>query len=147
MSVLQFAVASLVDANTGNELVHRDGKIDYAAAEQRGRVIRSNSVRSLFASIKRQVAELVENHREGARQRRELNVLLRLNDYHLRDIGLTRGDLFAAEMGQVTLAELDAHRNKQQTDKASLANVEQIGLAAGDLTVANEAFYDEAKCA
>jgi uncharacterized protein YjiS (DUF1127 family) len=147
MSILQFAVASLVDANTGNELVHRDGKIDYAAAEQRGRVIRSNSVRSLFASIKRQVAELVENHREGARQRRELNALLRLNDYHLRDIGLTRGDLFAVEMGQATLTQLYAHRSQDFVEKARPAIVAQVNQATKNLTVANEAFYDEAKCA
>ena len=147
MSVLQFAVASLVDANTGNELVHRDGRIDYAAAAERGRVIRSNSVKSLFAAIKTQAGTLLANYRERARQRRELNALLRLNDYHLRDIGLTRGDLFAVEMGQVTLAELDSHRNKQHTDESGLSTVDQISLVSAKQSAANEAFYDEAKCA
>ena len=147
MSILQFAVASLVDANTGNGLVHHEGRINYAAAEQRGRVIRANSVKSLFAAIKTQAGTLLANYRERTRQRRELNALLQLNDYHLRDIGLTRGDLFAVEMGQVTLAQLDAHRNKQFIAKTSPAKVDQINLQTENLTVANESFYDEAKCA
>lgn len=147
MSILQFAVASLVDANTGNGLVHREGRINYAAAEQRGRVIRANSVKSLFAAIKTQAGTLLANHRQRARQRRELNALLQLNDYHLRDIGLTRGDLFAVEMGQVTLAQLDAHRNKQLIAQTRPAKINKINLQTEKLTVANESFYDEAKCA
>ena len=147
MSILQFAVASLVDANTGNGLVHREGRIDYAASAQRGRVIRSNSIKSLFAAIKTQAATLLANYREAARQRRELNKLSQLNDYHLRDIGLTRGDLFAVEMGQVTLAELFAHRDSQHTVETGLANVEQTSLASEKRSAANQAFYDEAKCA
>jgi uncharacterized protein YjiS (DUF1127 family) len=147
MSILQFAVASLVDANTGNGLVHRDGRINYAAAAQRGRVIRANSVKSLFAAIKTQAGALLANYRERARQRRELNALLQLNDYHLRDIGLTRGDLFAVEMGQVTLAQLYARRNKQLNTETRAARVDQINLQTENLTVANESFYDEAKCA
>ena len=147
MSILQFAVASLVDSNTGNGLVHDDGKIDYAAAAQRGRVIRSRSVISLFAAIKTQAGTLLANYREAARQRRELNALSQLNDHHLRDIGLTRGDLFAVEMGQVTLAELFAHRNSQHSVETGLANVEQFSLAPEKHSAANEAFYDEAKCA
>jgi len=147
MSILQFAVASLVDANTGNGLVHHDGKIDYAAAEQRGRVIRSNSVRSLFAAIKSQAGTLLASYREAARERRELNILSQLNDYQLRDVGLTRGDLFAAEMGQVTIAELDAHRKYQYADNSGLANVEPIRRASEKHGAVSEAFHDEAKCA
>lgn len=147
MSILQFAVASLVDANTGNGLVHHDGRINYAAAVQRGRVIRASSIKSLFAAIKTKTATLLANYRERARQRKELNALLRLNDYHLRDIGLTRGDLFAVELGQVTLAQLDAHRNKPFIAETRPAIVDQLDLQTENLTVANESFYDEAKCA
>ena len=44
MKLFQFAVASIVDANTGNGLLHSGGRIDYTAAEHHGRAIRAKTV-------------------------------------------------------------------------------------------------------
>ena len=38
MKLFQYAVASIVDANTGNGLLHYSNAPDYSALEQRGRL-------------------------------------------------------------------------------------------------------------
>ena len=106
MKLFQFAVASIVDANTGNGLVHTGGRIDYAAAEHRGRTIRANTVTTLISLIKGQISNAIATYKVRALQRRGLTELSHLDDHLLKDIGLTRADLIAVELGHATLAEL-----------------------------------------
>jgi uncharacterized protein YjiS (DUF1127 family) len=148
MSLIQFAVASIVDANTGNGLVHNEGRIDYAAAAQRGRTIRSKSIIALYSLIKDNLGNAFSNYRERAAQRRQLVTLAQLDDHLLKDIGLSRGDVIAVELGQVTLEQLDAQRRSGSQDKLpDLTTVDQIGQQSLQLDAVNEAVYIEAKCA
>ena len=144
MKLLQFAVASIVDANTGNGLVHGGGRIDYTAAEHHGRAIRAKSVAALISSIKDQVNNAISNLRERASQRRGLAQLSRLDDRLLRDIGVTRGDLVAVERGHTTLAALaPVHRN----DKADEVHMQTVPDQIQHIKPVNETYYVEAKCA
>ena len=144
MKLLQFAVASIVDANTGNGLVHTGSRIDYTAAEHHGLAIRAKTVAALIGLIKDQISNAISYLRKRASQRRGLAQLSRLDDRLLRDIGLTRGDLVAVERGQTTLAELaPAHR----TGNKDGALMRTVPDKIQHIKAANETYYVEEKCA
>ncbi len=147
MKLLQFAVASIVDANTDHGLIHAGSRIDYAAAEERGRSIRAKTVSALLTRIKALVKNSVSAYRERARQRRGLVALDRLNDHNLQDIGISRGDLVAVRLGHVTLEQLNAERyNARREQSSDLESGDTVNLKQ-ELGAVNEAVYTEAKCA
>ena len=148
MKLFQFAVASIVDANTGNGLVYTGGRIDYTAAEHRGRAIRAKTVAALISLIKGQISNAISTYKVRARQHRGLSELSRLDDRLLKDVGLTRGDLIAVELGHTTLAELAPQRlvgNVVETLNLTVPN--QMNEQDQDINAANETYYVEQKCA
>lgn len=147
MKQFQFAIASIVDANTGYGLVHGGDTRDTSAQERHAHEIRNRSVRAFFSSLKDSVASLVAALRERSRERRALAALSELSDYHLEDIGLTRGDVTAVELGQVSLQELnDDHRARMSAKPLGFAQAARVEQAqTGDAS--NEARYVEAQCA
>jgi len=148
MKLLQFAVASIVDANTGYGLVHSGGRIDYPAAERHGRTIRARTIASLVNLIKDRVSNAISTHSARALQRRGLAELGRLDDRLLKDIGLTRGDLVAVELGHTTLAELAPLRRASKVDKTlNLTVPEQVTEQVQDINAVNEAYYADKKYA
>ena len=148
MKLLQFGIASIVDANTGNGLAHNEGRIDYAAAAQHGRTIRAKSIIALYSLIKEKLGNAISSYQARASQRRQLIALAQLDDHLLKDIGLSRGDVFAVELGQMTLEQLDAQRRSGSQDELpNLPTIDQIGQQSLQLDAVNEAVYDEAKCA
>jgi len=148
MKLLQFGVASIVDANTGNGLVHNEGRIDYAAAAQHGRTIRAKSIIALYNEIKEKLGNTISNYQARASKRHQLAALAQLDDHLLKDIGLSRGDVIAVELGQMTLEQLDAQRRSDyQGESPNLNVIDQIGQQSLQLDAVNEAVYSEAKCA
>ena len=148
MKLLQFGVASIVDANTGNGLVHSGGRIDYAAAEHRGRAIRAKTVTTLISLIKTHINNAISTYKARARQRRGLSELSRLDDRLLKDIGFTRGDLVTVELGHTTLAELSPlHRADRVTGTLNLTVPNQTIDPDQEIDAVNETYYVEPKCA
>jgi len=148
MKLLQIAVASIVDANTGYGLAHSGGRIDYSAQARNGRSIRAKSIMALYALVKEQLGKSISSYYEHVKQRRQLALLGQLNDHLLRDIGLSRGDLIAAELGQVNLQQLDTkHRNSKQNELSDLTTADRVDPQTLQLSAINEAVYAEAKCA
>jgi uncharacterized protein YjiS (DUF1127 family) len=148
MKLIQFAVASIVDANTGHGLVHRSGKIDYPAAEQRGHRIRAHSISDLVTSISKLIGKVKSIYQARAELRRDLGELSRLNEHQLRDIGVSRGDLFEVEMGNITLVELNARRHSDHArDGLNLIELNQVGAGTQQRQAVNERLFNEAKCA
>ena len=148
MKLLQFAVASVVDANTGYDLLHNAGSIDYAAEAQRGRAIRSKSIVAVYRLVKDQLGSIISNYRARAKKQRQIAALARLDDNLLKDIGLTRGDVFALKMGQVTLKQLDAQRHEvHQNALPGLHSTTRVGQQTLQLDAVNEAVYTEQKSA
>jgi uncharacterized protein YjiS (DUF1127 family) len=148
MNMFQFAIASIVDANTGNGLVYGNGKLDYAAFESHGRKIRTKSIVALFASIGSRVGEVIASYRATAKQRRDLRALTNLNDHLLDDIGLSRGDLHSVRMGAVTLDELNANYSSARRSE----RINQKGFSVSDqvnheLEASNEQLFDTRKYA
>ena len=137
MKLFQYAVASIVDANTGNGLPHYGNAPDY-----------SRSITDLLAHVKTRLVTAVTDYRTGLKQRRDLRSLQRLNDHLLEDVGLTRADLYSVELGATSLAELNASRLSARSDR-QLASNRSAGSEAVDqkLEASNEAFFEQQKCA
>jgi len=144
MKLIHFAVASIVDANTGYRLTSAGGGIDYAAAEQHGREIRAKTIATLFSKIKARLSNAVSTYRARALQRRGLAELSRLDDRLLTDIGLTRGDLVAVQLGHTDFNELAAQRRAGKVNQSLSLAVDEQDL---QLEAANEADYGAQKCA
>jgi hypothetical protein len=71
-----------------------------------------------------------------------------LNDHQLRDIGFSREDLLAAELGQVTLQQLDAKRTSgKRHNLTSLMTADRVDRHTLQLSAINEADYAKARCA
>ena len=148
MKLLQIAVASIVDTNTGYGLAHSGGRIDYSAQARNGRSIRAKSIMALYGLVKEQLSNLISSYHEHVKQRRQLALLGQLNDHLLRDIGLSRGDLILAELGQVNLQQLDAKRlSGKQNELPDLTTANRVDPQTLQLSAINEAVYAEAKCA
>lgn len=148
MKLLQFAVASVVDANTGYGLAHNSGRIDYTAAVSHGRTIRATSILALYRLIKEKIGNSISSYRAHVNKRNQIATLARLNDHLLQDIGLSREDVLAAQLGQVTLEQLDTGRyNQVQRQILDRSSTTQVGQRTLQLDAVNEAIYGEAKCA
>jgi len=148
MSNFQFAIASILDAHTGHGLVHRDGRIDYAAAASHGRAIRSRTIVELFGLFTSRLGKTIASIRERQAEKRKVRQLARLNDHILADIGITRGDVIALQMGQVDIRQLEAQRSRKSaaTYLQHSASTRRVGDTARRNAL-NEAVFARAKCA
>jgi len=147
MSNFQFAIASIVDAQTGHGLVHRDGRIDYAAEASHGRAIRSRTIAQLFGLVKRRLTKTIASIRERQAEKRKIRQLANLNDHILEDIGITRGDVIGLQMGQIDLQQLaQRSRKSAATHRQRAATIARVGDRV-HRNALNEAVFARAKCA
>lgn len=149
MRLLTYAIASIVDANTGYGLHGSRHFVDPRAAVQRAHRIRSNSVHALAGSIRAAIGARIEGLRARLQERRDLKQLIAMNDHLLRDIGLSRGDLIAVELGKKTLAEIYAERRAARGIDGTARPATSAATAAFGHTgeAANEEDYQAQKCA
>ncbi len=148
MSTFQFAIASIVDANTGNGLVHDSASRGYVAAERQGLKIRAKSIATLFAAIKSSLAAAIDSYRFAIKQRRDLRRLMSLSDHLLEDIGIHRGNLQAVALGISSLDKLN--RSNLTTDGDSPTKLKEIKAARRvnqEIDAINERFFEQKKCA
>ena len=145
MKLLQFAVASIVDANTGYGYSRNLGNTNYGAEIHHGRNIRSRSALALLRSIGQGFADSVEQFKARLQQQRDLRQLYQLNDHLLRDIGLSTGDLHAVSEGLVSLEQLNAKRQTAQVIEVNQA-VTTVAVKQ-NLQAANQGQFKQAKCA
>lgn len=145
MKLFTFAIASIVDANTGYGLPADRNYIETQAAVRRARRIRSNSVHDFIASIRAAIGAGIEHLRARAQERRELNQLEAMSDRLLDDIGLTRGDLVAAELGTTTLAEIHAARRASSDLKPETVAATAVLGQSGEAV--NQDIYRAKECA
>ena len=150
MKLLNLAVASIVDVNTGNGL-NRDF-IDpfgsyHSAHQRRAHKIRSRSFLDLVAKIKNSVQRYFEDSKTKARNRQVIKDLRQLDDRNLKDIGLSRGDLYGIDDGSTDLETLNARRNRS-ADTHKLSQVSgNVGTGVRSIESANQALYEAKKYA
>ena len=148
MNLFQFAVASIVDANTGQGLSHRGGQIDYAAAERNGRSIRAKSVIAVLQRIRQGVSSTFAGLGEYRARQQGIQQLARLDNHSLEDIGFTRGDIIALQTGQIDLQQLEARRTSNlDTNRVRSRTRYHAGRVTELRSASNEAVFASAKCA
>ncbi len=150
MKHFNLAIASIVDANTGNGLNHNF--IDqfgpsHSTHEQHVHEIRSRSFLDLVTKIKTLVQKYIEDSKTKARNRQVIEDLGQLDDRLLKDIGLNRGDLYGIDDGSTDLETLNARRNRS-ADTHKLSQVSgKVGTGVRSIESANQALYEAKKCA
>ncbi len=148
MKLFEFAIASIVDVNTGHGLVGKNLSVDYASAIHRGREIRAKSVLALFASIKHRIGQVISNYRVRAYNRRAINVISNLSDRLLKDIGIERYEIAQVRAGLTTLEELDASRRSSQIDTVQvLHSSDLVDKEIRKLDAINQDSYAQARWA
>ena len=151
MSVLQFAIASIVDANTnylnGSGSSH-DQIRNYQATMLEGRKIRAKSLIAIVDAARRRLAAAVASYRIRAKRGEEVNQLLSLSDRMLRDIGLERGDIVALQADLITFEQLGSKRSA--SNSATARNIQPTVPVDKDIqkqTAANQDCFAQVNCA
>ena len=153
MKLLNLAVASIVDANTGNGVNQRFIEQFASAAtdyEHRAHEIRANSVLEVLKNIKGSFQRYVEKSRSRAQERRDINAVLGLNDHLLKDIGLTEGDIHDLRWSQTSLEALNARRELNRIEAIGQLHNQSSSSVTGDvrnINTANQENYESKKCA
>jgi uncharacterized protein YjiS (DUF1127 family) len=148
MNLLQIGIASIVDSNTGYGLPHPAGRIDYTAAETRAQQIRSKTLTILAQRISDRIAQAMQALSGNREHRRGLQQLADLDDHMLDDVGFSRGDISAAQAGQIDLGQLAMRRrespagNRLQLQKLEITSQNPVTDSA-----INEALYTRENCA
>jgi uncharacterized protein YjiS (DUF1127 family) len=154
MKLFNFAIASIVDANTGSgisrQFIDQSGSKD-SGHLQYGREIRAKSILGVLAEIKIAVKQFVDDSRAAARARRNNEAISKLSEHILKDIGLTFVDIQDLKSGQTTLEGLNSRRD-QYRDQAARSNrlvqsTKRVRSQVVDIDSANQAHYEIAKCA
>lgn len=153
MKILNLAIASIVDANTGHginqQFVDQFGsnKTDYT---QHGHEIRANSILALISKIKTSFKQYIDDSKASARARRNTRDVLQLNDHMLKDIGLTNDDVNDLRMGLISLDAVNQRREQNRGEQeAGLQHLSrrQVGVTKIDLESANQDTHEIKRCA
>jgi len=148
MKVFEFAIASIVDANTGYGLEGKNLSVDYSSAIHTAHEIRANTISALFASIKHRIGQVISNYRVRAYNRRAIDGFSKLSDRLLKDIGIERYELASVRAGLTTLEELDASRRPSQVDNVqALQSPVRIDNEVRKLVAVNQDSYAQARWA
>ena len=147
MKSIHYAIASIVDANTGFDL-HRDaGDGSYAAAERNARQIRAKTVVDILGFVRRKFGSAIYTLRNRVEQRRRIREIIALSDRQLDDIGLNRGDVLAVQQGIIDLAQLEDRRLENLGDKRIRLYRDARQHRDVSRHAVNEAIFARAKCA
>ncbi|MEM7561712.1 MAG: DUF1127 domain-containing protein [Pseudomonadota bacterium] len=146
MKLLEIAISSIVDANTGYLVERKSNEIDYKLETQRAHEIRSKSVLQLAQGIKTLLAPLKTAIEAHLKKRKTMAKLNRLSDHLLQDIGISQEDLRAFEAGVINADELRPEFNAQ-----SVSGVKPVPAHAlktqRHIPAANDILFNKECCA
>lgn len=148
MKLFHYAIASIVDVNTGNGLPLTTGRAEKVAVGQVSRPALSARIANYLQRVRSGISAARIILRKRRAQKHSLRQLRELDGHLLEDIGLSRADILAAEMGMIDAAELESRRIENRGNKR--INLRQgLGTAENAETrhALNEAVFARAKCA
>ncbi|MCZ6578163.1 MAG: DUF1127 domain-containing protein [Gammaproteobacteria bacterium] len=150
MKLFSLAIASIVDANTGNGLSRdfiNQFNSDHSAHEQYAHEIRSRSFLDVIAKIKTSVQKYIEDSKAEARIRQAIKDLVQMDDRFLKDIGLSRDDLYDIDQGLTSLEALNTRRNRGADTHKPSQVPGKVSTGVRNIESANQAPYETRKCA
>ena len=144
MNLFQYAIASVIDANTGYRLSNNPG----ASVSSTAGASRASTHGNLLQRLLRITNAVRLYFRQRREVRRNLHDLARLNDHALEDIGFSRGDISALQGGQIDLAGLEARRFNHLGERRieRLRRVDRV-IHPAPRNALNDATFARAKCA
>ncbi len=154
MKLLNFAIASMVEANTGNG-VNRDFGAQFlsndSSYEQIGGELHATSFVGVPGKIKSAFKLLIENYKARASEIRDTKKIVQMSHHMLNDIGLTFEDLQDLESRRITLKALGTLRNQHHYEAASNDRLNQTSNRVCSKVInvdsANQTQYQITKCA
>lgn len=115
MNIMSIAVASIVDANTGNGINQKfvdQFASNYASHEKHAREIRANAFITLLAKIKSSVQAYIERSIVAAQKRESIRAISSMSEHLQKDIGLIQIDIDDLRSGLISLNSLNARREQ-----------------------------------
>ncbi|MDH5355404.1 MAG: hypothetical protein OEY09_13245 [Gammaproteobacteria bacterium] len=149
MNIMSIAVASIVDANTGNGINQKfvdKFASDYAVHDDRNGEIRANVFITLLGKLKSAVKAYIDQSIVAAREREDIRVISSMSEYLLKDIGLIQIDVDDLRSGLISLNSLSARREKNLR-KVSTALVRPSRSNVEELNGINQESSELKKCA
>lgn len=155
MKLYNFAIASIVDANTGNgvsrRFVEQFGSKN-SNYEQFGREIRAKSILGLVGKIKSALIQYIADSKAKARERRSVEEVSQMSASMLKDVGLTQNDADDLRLGLISLDSLSARRDQNRKQReARLRRLsqspKQVNISSSGHESANQENYELKKCA
>ena len=148
MKAIQFAMESILDASTGYGLPHSSAGITSAAKAPHSRRSLARKMVNYLERLRSGIGVAVFVLRKRRELKRDLRELSSLNDRMLEDIGLTRGDILAAENGYLDREQLEQQRIHNRDKRRILPRkaISSSGRIAGR-TALNDAVFARARCA
>ena len=146
---MSIAVASIVDANTGNginqKFVDQFASND-AAHERHAREIRSNAFITLWAKIKSSAKAYIERSIVAAQERENVRAISSMSEHLQKDIGLIQIDMDDLRSGLITLNSLNARR-EQNLNQELTALTRPASSNVQELITINQESDELKKCA
>ena len=128
MKLVQYAISSIVDANTGYLQERNVRNINYQLETDRAHRIRARSLSAWITAVGGLFSGSVNLLRDYLKRREALARLSHLDDHLLRDIGLTREDVIAAENGEINADDFLAISRAEINKPDKLINARQIKI-------------------
>jgi len=155
MKLFNFAIASIVDANTGNgvsrRFVEQFGSKN-SSYVQLGREIRAKSILGLVGKIKSALIQYIADSKAKAQERRSVEEISQLSASMLEDVGLTQNDADDLRLGLISLDSLsarrDQNRNQREVHLSRLSqSPKQVNISGSGHESTNQENYELKKCA
>ena len=149
MNSIHYAIASIVDANTGYTLTRETSHApDYRLAQQHGREIRSKTIIALFAQMKSALTAGLDKMKQAAKNRRQTESILNLSPHLLKDIGLHREDVARLKDGLIDMENLESTRRQASSEAIrNCGRVTRLNAGTRRLKAANQTSLSQANCA
>ena len=151
MNLLNFTIASVVDATTGSHLAqttYSTQRNDNSGAPLTQRHhSRTKILQRSFEVISNFAHDRIVAYKAGAQRRKDTARILQLSAHDLRDIGLSYNDLSDLKSGQISLEALNARRYEPQSSvKLHLKKPKISKVKLPYLAAANQGSCELASC-
>jgi len=155
MKLINFAISSIVDANTGNGVSRRFAEqfgSKNSNYEQFGREIRAKSILDLVGNIKSAFIQYIADSKAKAQEQRSVEEISQMSASMLKDVGLTQNDVGDLCRGLISLDSLSARRDQNRNQReAHLSRLsqppKQVNISGSGHESANQENYELKKCA
>ncbi len=149
MNIMSIAVASIVDANTGNGINQKfvdQFASNYTEHDRHAHEIRANTFITLLAKIKKSVKTYIDRSIVAAQERENIRAISSMSEHMQKDVGLNQIDIDDLRSGLISLNSLSARR-EQNLNQETTASTRLASSNVQELIPINQESHELKKCA